>query len=160
LKKRRRDYLIITGLFCFGIMLLAGCSSQPKLGPKPDTYGMASQAWESKIVDEFRSWLEKLDAKQADVLKKKGEVIIPFAELKQADPVKAKLVSDFARTIDARREQSTGMIFESVPQEISFVSGKDVSGNAIAGQYLIVIQFVRGDKIALALSNPLDSDVQ
>jgi hypothetical protein len=120
-------------------------------------YAMGVEDWKGKTVDQFRAWMEKFDNNQASVLEKKGEITITVADLQQKDPAKVKLVQDFVRAIDNRRSQSTGLIFQSVPQEITFLAGKDADGKPIPGQYSVEIQLVQGGKVTLNLSDPLGS---
>jgi hypothetical protein len=156
-------FLLIFALSLPAIAILfIGCSGPPKLGPKPDSYNSyASERWKSGLVDDFRAWLATLDAKSAGVLEKTGEVSLSYQDLTKNDPTHAALVERFARLLDSREASESGSIFESTPDTVTFIAGKDPdSGAIIPGQYSVAITFLQRDKVVWLLSYPLGSNPQ
>jgi len=138
-----------------------GCSCPLQLGPKPEMYGVAGQGWKGQVVDDFRAWLVNLDPKSAAVLRKTGEVSFNYADLQRQDPTHAALVAKYAQTLDDRQAASTGLIFRSTPQAVTFRWLKDdASGKFIPGEYIISIQFTEGNNSSLMLSDPLVKGTQ
>gem|GEM_PF-6670680 len=151
-----------SGFFAFVLflaiaVLLIGCAiSPPELGPKPEIYGLAMESWKSQAIDDFRAWLIALDPKSATQLRKTGEVSFNYVDLQTQDPTHAAMVAKYARTLDAKQTEKTGLIFRSTPQTITFRWDKDkASGKFIRGQYSVVIQFAEGADSTLALSYPI-----